>query len=321
MSPLTLSILAAILALIAITFGGLYVLVGRVGHYEVKKKAQLREPGARTLYLLHQKGYEPLLGITIWQMLFTALFILVLINILPRVVSVFVAVTVLTLGNEVLASFVAQKFLRKNLDKLWPVLNKMLALVRPLTIPPAKFLNKRYSKSMPTIFSREHLYAILEDHSKSEVSDIKQEELSLVKAALQFSGKLVRHVMIPISEFPILERNTSVGPVLLDELFASGYSRFPVRETGQEHVVGVSSIHKLTSMKAGGAVGSSIEEVPYIAEESNLKGILSIYQYSHQTAFLVTNRFDDVVGLLPLELVVGELTGHKPSEAIETVVE
>ncbi len=316
-----LTILAVILALLAITFGGLYVLIGRVGHYEVKKKAQLREAGARTLYLLHQKGYEPLIGLTIWQMFFTALFILVLISLLPTVVSVLVAVTVLTLGHEVLASFVAQRFLRKNLDRFRPVLSKMLSLVRPLTIPPAKFLNRHYGKSKPTIFSREHLYAILEDHGKSDISDIKQDELSLVKAALQFSGKIVRHLMIPISEFPKIERNTSVGPILLDELFASGHTRFPVRETGQEHVVGAVSIHRLTSMKSGGAVSSSIEEVPYITEESNLTDVLTLYQKTHQTSFLVTNRFDDVVGLLTLERVVGELTGHKPSEAIETVVE
>ncbi len=79
MNDFLLIIFASVLGGLSILFRSLYALTGRVGHYEVKRKAQLRQPGARAQYQLHQRGYEPLISFSLWQNVFTVCFILVLI--------------------------------------------------------------------------------------------------------------------------------------------------------------------------------------------------------------------------------------------------
>lgn len=317
------AISSVVFGILAVLMSGLYTLVGRVGHYEIKRKAQLHQPGARTLYVLHQRGYEPLIGLAIWQMLFTALFIICLIKVLPVLLSVFVATTVLTLGSEMLASFYMQKFLRRRLDLIWKVLGKMLSVVRPLSVPPARVLQKRFGHEKPTIYSREHLLAILEAHGDSKISDVDRKEIQLIEAALEFPTKQVRSSMIMVDEFPRISRDASVGPVLLDELHASGFTWFPVHEVKQNHIVGVVSLYDLARMRSGGSVSSKLrEDVSFVNEEAPLMELIDVYKKTHETVFLVTNRFDDVVGLVLLEQILNQLFGvDASSENLETVVE
>lgn len=324
MNQTLILILALVCAIMSVGFRGIYAAVGRVGKYEIKKKAQLRRPGAKTLYLLHQRSFEALIGLTIWQMVTTAIFIIMLIQLMPAWASVIVATLVLTLGGEVIGSFYLQNILKSKLDYIWPLLDRLLAIVRPVSAPIGKSLQKKFGDKLPYVYSREHLLAILESSKSSELSDIKNDDTKLVKAVLEFGGKQIRKVMVPIAEFPKLQRNTEIGPIVLDEMYKTNYSSFPVCETEQDHIIGVVSLHKLTALKAGGKAGDVTNQfVPYVSEELPLSIILEIYEKTHEVAYLVTNRFDDVVGLITLEEVINQLTGYEsgPIETQETMVE
>ncbi len=316
---------AVIISLIfTLIFRALYVVIGRVGHYEIKRKAQLREPGSRTLYVLHGRGFEPKVGFLIWQILATSLFIYFLVKLVPLVPSILLAVVALAVAGEVFGGYYLPKTIKPKLDTIWPVLKRLLQVVSPISYPIGRFLDKRLAVDKPIIYSREHLMTVLEAHADSKISDVEQRELGLVKSSLVFGKKQVRSVMTSLDKLPVLERNTAVGPILLDELFASGFSWFAVRESAEGHVVGAVSLHKLTSMRAGGSVSGVLrEDLPLLPEESLLFEAIETYEKTHETVFLVVNRFGDVVGLIGLEQVLRQLfvePAKAPSEEEPTVV-
>lgn len=321
MSHSLLVVSAVLLGLVSIFFRSIIVLIGRVGHYEVKKAAELKRKGARSLYALHQSGYEPVIGLVIWQWLAIIGFILVLTRLMPLLPSVLIATFTLTILGEVWGSHSLPGFLKPRMDKIWKLVSKLLVLVKPISLPLATYLNKRYGRAQPIIYSREHLFAILERHEKSPMSDIDKSEFELIDRVLKFQSKKVRKVMTPLQDLPVLSSNTEVGPIVLNELHKSGASWFPMTEGDQDHVAGVVSLPRLRAMKAGGKVSkAAVMEVPFVGEETSLLEILDTYRKEHAQVFLVTNRFDDVVGLLTLEQILGKLFGENTVQTDETVV-
>lgn len=313
--------LSVLFGLASIFFRALIVLMGRVGHYESKKAAQLKRKGARTLYAMQQAGYEPLIGLVIWQWLAIIGFILALSKLFSLLPSVLLATFVLTIVGEVWGAHSLPAFLKPRMDTFGKILGKILFITKPLSWPVAKLLDKRYGRAQPIIYSREHLFAILDRHEQSPMSDIDKSEIELIQRALKYKTLKVRKTMTPLEKLPVLSSTTEVGPIVMDELHKTGQKWFPMTEGSQDHVAGVVSLPRLTTMKTGGKVSkAAVTDVSFIDEGLSLLEVLDIYRTSHAQVFLVTNRFDDVVGLLTLEQLVGGLVGSNTVQPSETVV-
>ncbi|PID32473.1 hypothetical protein CR970_00455 [Candidatus Saccharibacteria bacterium] len=118
-----------------------------------------------------------------------------------------------------------------------------------------------------------------------------------------FGERQVRDVLTPRRVVHAVDADSTIGPVLLDELHRSGFSRFPVRESGTDKIVGVLYLRDVRGGKTSGQVRDIMHpsEVCYVHEEQTLTEALGIILRLRRHMLIVVNSFEEYVGVVTIE--------------------
>jgi metal transporter CNNM len=199
--------------------------------------------------------------------------------------------------------------------RLAPVLNKLIWLLSPVARPLGRALDKWLGNEGPTVYSKEELYKIFEEHNISADSDIEEDEIQIVRHALTFGDKQVREVMTPRRVVTSVSADEPIGPILIDELHKSGYSRFPVYNDKQtQNFIGTLYLHDLVGLKVkeGETVKDTMRKaVYYVHEEESLDYALKVFLKTNHHQLIVVNTFEEFVGVVSFEDVIEQIIGKQ----------
>ena len=189
------------------------------------------------------------------------------------------------------------------LDKLHPLLDRLAAFIdrhRPVIVHTG-------------LFEKEDLLDLIDRQQVAVHNRIDKEELRLVAGALTFGDKLVRDVMTPRKIMKAVKASDAIGPILLDELHASGFSRFPVLGENNQEIVGTLYLHDLVGFDTAHehVKDAMVHKVYYIHEESALAEALAAFISTRHHLFLVVDSFEEIIGLISLEDVIEEILGRE----------
>lgn len=160
------------------------------------------------------------------------------------------------------------------------------------------------------LFEREDLVQLLDEQKKQPDNRISQEDLAMAQSVLVFGTKVVRDVLTPRRVVKAVAEDASIGPVVMDELHQSGFSRFPVYSGNKENIVGVLYMHDLVRAKGSGAVSKYMhDQVCYVHEDQPLGEALDAMLKTHQQLFVVVNSFEEYVGIITIEDILEEIIG------------
>jgi len=140
------------------------------------------------------------------------------------------------------------------------------------------------------------------------------DEKKLLTNGLHFAGKTVESIMTPRGVIASVQKTDVLGPLLLDELHKTGYSRFPVLDGDIDHVIGVLHIRELLSLKdrsSETAERAMEKKVYYIHQDQTLDAALAAFLKTRHHLFVVVNGYRETAGLLSLEDVVEALLGRQ----------
>lgn len=164
--------------------------------------------------------------------------------------------------------------------------------------------------------SREELLEIVEN--SGDVLDTH--EKNLIVNGLRFNQVEVGSVMTPESMIDSVSHDEVLGPLVLDDLYKTGHSRFPVIDGDINHIVGILYVQDLLSLKMqkSQTVKSAMDkEVYYIREGKTLDYALAAFLRTKHHLFVVINQFHETVGLLSLEDVMEALLGRKITDEFD----
>ena len=107
-----------------------------------------------------------------------------------------------------------------------------------------------------------------------------------------------------------------IGPVLMDELHDSGFSRFPVvkeaSKTANPEIVGMLYMHDLVGHLEKGRVRDVMKKkVYFINETQSLKEALAAFIRTEHQLLVVVNNFEEIVGIITIEDVLEQILGEK----------
>lgn len=188
-----------------------------------------------------------------------------------------------------------------------------LPLVERTTTFISPFLNLLREREMPAgeprLNSQQELLTLLEA-SDNVLSSTEKERLI---ASLEFDEATVADIMTPKSMIKAVEAKETLGPLVLDELHKTGYSRFPVYKKDIDHVVGVLYLHDLISVRNSTKTASEAMQakVFYIRSDRDLSHALHGFIKTRHHLFVVVNEYRETVGLLTLEDVLEKLIGRE----------
>ncbi len=195
-----------------------------------------------------------------------------------------------------------------------PVLAKLLFWVQPLLGRLGlRFHLKPLSRRHTGLYEKDDLIELLDNQAKQADNRITKEEFQIARGALTFADKKVREIMTPKRMVKTVLADEPAGPHVMDELHASGFSRFPVVEPladNAEHLVGTLYLRDMMDRREGGLIRDVMSKhVYYINEEQNLLQAFDAFIKTKHHLFVVVNNFEEITGVLSIEDVLEQILG------------
>lgn len=200
---------------------------------------------------------------------------------------------------------------------------RIVDTLRPILRPLSRFLPKTEPPAAQPVYEREDLLDLLRRQNRSRHNRIPEQELKMALSALVFADKKVADAMTPRAKVRFVAENEVVGPALMDELFNTGFKRFPVvkgsAKTATPQITGTLYLSALLDhLEQGGKVADIAKKhVSFINESSDLHQALDAIQKNEHHLLIVINNFEEVIGVLTFEDVVAQILGEKIFEEFD----
>lgn len=198
----------------------------------------------------------------------------------------------------------SDKFYRKYETAILQLANNMQPLTKLLRVNTA-------NQQARSISSRAEVAHIIDSETDGILS---RHEQSMMRSMLSFDGKKVKDYMTPRSVMNAIGVNELVGPLVMDDLYKTGHSHFPVLDGDIDHIVGILHIHTLMTIhdKDSKTVKEMMEpRVFYIHEDQALEHALSACIKHRRHLLVVINSYRETVGVITIEDAVEQLIGRK----------
>jgi CBS domain containing-hemolysin-like protein len=303
-----------------IFFAGLTLLaIGLLrtyNHYpvkELKRQARAGDPLATMLY--RPVSYGLSLKVLLWSIVIGAAaisFVLLASSLEPWFAVLLIAV-LLWVGFLWLPSAGLTSLSFQIAQWFTPIIDWLLNWLHPVLRRIADFIGKHRHVNFKTgLYEPEDLVALLERQRELPENRINKQQIDLLIHALTFTNKQVRDVLIPLRIVRLVNANESIGPALMDELYKSGFSRFPVFEGEQTNVIGTLFMRDLVRKQSRSTVRDVMrDDVLYIHEEYTLQQALQAFLKTKHHLFVVVNSFEEFVGILTIEDVLEQVIGKQ----------
>src|SRR5205814_2381000 len=122
--------------------------------------------------------------------------------------------------------------------KLAPVFARLAGFIHPITYKTAQFVRRHHLAHHHTgLYDRDDLLELLNNQQAQTDNRIEKSELEIAAHALKFGDISIGERMTAWRKVQIVSLQDSLGPVVLDELHASGQSSFPVYDKNNKAVV------------------------------------------------------------------------------------
>lgn len=300
-----------LLTLIAMAAASLRPVYGVASIKELKRRAHKGDPAAFTLYQVSRHGLTADLFLLILSVVASALVFVIIAGLLPEVLAALLIIVFIIVIFAVLPKR-PLKFSRRLALKISPYLARLLIKIRPATNWLAAFVRRNKPVTIHTgLYEKEDLLDLLERQKVVPHNRIEATELDMATHVLTFGDKKVKDHMVPKRAVHFVNSEDPVGPILLSELYDSGFSRFPVRNH-EEAVVGTLFLKDLVEKRVSGIVGNVMSKaVFYVNESAPLEQVLAAFLKTKHHLFVVVNEFEEVTGVISIEDVLEQMIGRR----------
>lgn len=305
-----ITIVFGALALLAISLERTY---RRTPIKELKRRARGGDELANMLY--RAVSYGPSLKVILWFLigLTNTIFFIILTNTAPVWFAFMSIIAVIWFGFLWLPAREVTKYGSWLAARLAPAFAWVLNYIHPIINRLGRFIDQHRPLNFHTgLYEKEDLVDLI-DRQKVEIQNrIDKAELDMVKHILTFGNKLIRDYLTPRRIVKSVSIEDTIGPILMEELHESGYSRFPVYDGKKDNIIGILYLRDLVSVSKKGSVKQIIrKDVFYLHEEETLYDVLQAALKTRNQLFIVVNSFEEYVGVISIEDVLEQIVGQK----------
>ncbi|HET6925219.1 MAG TPA: CBS domain-containing protein, partial [Candidatus Saccharimonadales bacterium] len=192
-----------------------------------------------------------------------------------------------------------------------PTVVWLLGVLNPLFSRITTAWHQRFPLEVHSgLYEKSDLIELVQQQRLQADNRVPAEVLELVNRALHFDTYLIRDIVRPRKQLRTLKASEQVGPVLLDELHATGQTDFPVCEKSADKIIGTLHVPTLDEAKQGGTVADyANRKLAFLHESDSLATALHAFYTTKQRLFVVVNGFDEYVGIVTLEDLMHVLIG------------
>ena len=300
-----------LLAILTLLFVSLQRTYGNLPAKELKKRSRNGDQLASALY--RAASYGASLRVVLWTLIVVSggLFFVITSHATESWFAVILCSALLWVGFIWMPAQEASSASVWIASRLAPVFDKALQYMSPFISKIISFVRRHRPISIHTgLYDKSDLLDLFERQKVQSDSRVDTSTLEIVEHALQFGDKKVADILTPLRVVKTVSPETSVGPILMDDIHKSGFSRLPVMSDNQ--VVGVLYAKDLVKHKNSSTVSKLMSKtVCYIHEDQPLTEALQAILKTRQQLFVVVNGFEEIVGIVTMEDVLEAIIGKQ----------
>ncbi len=302
-------VIVIILIILSALFSGLTLGLMGLDKYELRRKVDLGDKEAMKVYPLRKQGNLLLTTLLVGNVAVNAALSIYLGTIASGLLAGIMATVLIVIFGEIIPQAIFSRFALKLGARIAWVVQFLIYGFYPITKPISWVLDKALGAELPTVYSKQELVKIIEEHEDANMSDVDEDEERIITGALTFSDKRVEAVMTPRNVVRSFEEGRTIDEVLFAEIMQEGHSRFPVYSRDKDNVVGILySKHLIGASMVGKVIKDVMQtDVQMVTEDESLDDALDVFLKTHKHIAIVKDEFGGVSGVITLEDIIEEI--------------
>ena len=179
------------LLLLSALFSGLNLGLMSLGPHTLKRKKELGDKQAAKVYEIRKNGNLLLVTLLLGNVAVNSILAIYLGSITVGLVAVVASTGLITLFGEIIPQAVFSRHALNLSAKIVWLVRIFIVVLYPICRPISSMLDWALGEELPTIYSRQELVNILEEHSESTDSEIKSHEEQIARGALTYGEKTI----------------------------------------------------------------------------------------------------------------------------------
>ena len=307
-------VIVTVLILLAAVCSGLNVAVMSLDLSDLKRKAKLGNKAAKRVLPLRRNIHLLLSSILFTNVAAASGASIVLGDHLNGLVAAIISTFSLVIFGEVFP----QALFSKN-PLLWSsrfhlLLKAMIVVTYVASKPLQLLLDQLFPHRRPELQSRHELGLLITEHLDDKTSELDEDEVEIIRGALQLSEKRVRDIMTNVRHTYWVAPDTVLDGLKIDEMKAKGFSRIPVFDRG------LTKCYGLLLMKD--MVDIDFDDNQYTVEDMVLRpthmvGSMTALDtmfrkfIAAKTHLIPIEKDDEIIGIITIEDLLEEIIGHE----------
>jgi len=307
-------IITIILIGISAFFSGANLGLMTLDPYDLSRKVKLGDQAAAKVYSVRRHGNQLLVTLLLGNVAVNAILAVYLGSLTTGLVAVLLSTALITIFAEILPQALFIKYSMSIGVRVAGLVKVIMWVLSPICVPIAWLLNRFLGDDLPTVYSKEELVKIMEEHTRHVDSDVEVDEERIVRGALTFGDRTVSELMTPWSVVKTVSVDQEIDRGVIKELLASGFSRFPVLSAqDQPEVVGILYLRDLADPASAGQRVAKLEHKPatFIRADKPADNALQAFIKLKRHLFVVTNADAELVGVITIEDVLEAVLGQE----------
>ena len=302
------------LLLIAAICSGLNITLMALDIDDLRRKVQLGNQDARRILGLRENVHLTLSAILLTNVAAASATPLVLNNSFSGIVAGAISTMSLVVFGEILPQALFARHALRFFSFFSPLIKAMVFVTYPVSKPLQLALDKLVGTHGIRLHSRHELGVIVDEHLGNTSSELDEDEIEIIRGALQLSEKRVRDIMTPIRKVFWLTPETLIDAKKIDDIQIAGRSRIPV--FNKQHTV----CHGVVLMKE--MVDINFDDNPIPVSElrlhsSKVIGAMTALDtlfrkfIGAQSHLLPVEKDGKISGIVTIEDLIEEIIGHE----------
>ena len=299
------------LIILSALFSGLTLGFFSLNKDDLQRKADCGDKDAKKVYSLRKNGNLLLCTLLVGNVAVNSALSIYLSSLVSGFIAGLMATGLIVVFGEIIPQASFSRYALPFTSKLVWLVKIFTFILYPICFPFAWMLNKILGEEIPTVYSKNELVKLVEQHEDMKESDIDADEEKIIKGALSFSDKITENIMTPRTEIFALKFDEKLDKKTVEKIFKTGHSRIPVYKKSLDDIIATLYVKDLIiNHGANKKVGTvAREDAIFVDNEKPLDDLLDAFKKHRHHLFVVMDQFGSVSGIVTIEDVLEEIIG------------
>lgn len=303
-----------ILVLFSAVCSGLNIAVMSLDPAELRRKAKLGNRQAQRVLPLRRQTHLTLASILLVNVAAVSANSLVLEQQLNGWLAGILSTLLIVVFGEIMPQALFAKDPLSWTSAFAPLLKFMIFLTYIISKPLQLLLDKLFPHQHAELQSRRELGLMITEHLGTKESELDDDEVEIIRGALQLSEKRVRDIMTDIRHSYWLTPDTELTDTKIDEIKERGFSRIPILNRKLTRAYGILLMKDLVDIDFD-ANNYKVDDMPLhpVQLVGSMTALDTMFRkfISAGTHLMPIEKDDEIVGIVTIEDLIEEILGHE----------